>query len=105
MTVELTSGMPTMVHDSSHLPPTESAMTVGLAFRHVSDDTSQCLLTLYKESNDGGVSLPACQQLYISVPTYLLQKVRRPRGYPSDLLTPVHLSVHLPSTKIQYRRC
>ena len=47
-------------------------MTVVLAFRHA-NGTSQCLLTIYRKPNDGGVSFPTCQQQYTSVSTYFLQ--------------------------------
>ena len=70
------SDMPTTVHLSVHLHPTESPMTVVLAFRHANNGTSQRPLTLYRKSNDGGVSLPKCRQWYITVRTYYLQKVQ-----------------------------
>ena len=56
------SDMPTTVHLIAHLPPTESPMTAELAFRHANDGTSQCPLTSYRKSNDGGISLPTCQR-------------------------------------------
>ena len=93
--------MPTTVHLSIHLPPTENPMkvelafrhadngtsqadlpaterpmTVELTFRHANNGTSQCPLTLYRRSNNAGVSLPTCRQRYISVPTYHLPKIQ-----------------------------
>ena len=69
----------TMVHLNVHLPPTESPMTTELAFRHANDGTPLCLLTSYRISNDGVVSLPTRQRRYISVHTYKLQKIQRRR--------------------------
>ena len=105
MTVELGFSMPTRARLSIHLPTTESAMAEGLAFqhantvdlsvylpatespmaeglalRHASNDRSQCALTIYRKSNGGGVSLSTCQQRYISVCAYPLQKVQWRRG-------------------------
>ena len=62
-------------HDSTliaHLPPTENPMTAELAFRHANDGKSQSTLTSYSKSNDGGVSLPACQQRYVHLSVHLL---------------------------------
>ena len=36
-------------------------MAVELAFRLAHDSTSHCTITLYRESNDGRVSLPKCR--------------------------------------------
>ena len=66
-----------LAHDStSHCTPTSyrSPMTAELAFRHANDGTPQRPLTLCRKPNNDGVSLPTCQQRYISVITYLLQK-------------------------------
>ena len=42
-------------------------MMEELASRHANNGTSQCPLASYRKSNDGGVSLPTCQQRYILV--------------------------------------
>ena len=49
--------MPTTGHLSAHLQATDNPMAVELAFRYANDGKSQCTLTLYRKSNDGGVSL------------------------------------------------
>ena len=51
-------------------------MAVELAFWHANNGTAKCPITRYRKSNDGGVSLPTHQRQFISVHTYLLQKVQ-----------------------------
>lgn len=73
MTVKLAFGPANNGTSGVRLHPRVSPMTVELASNK---DISHCPLTLYKNPNDGGVSLPIGQKRSTSVSTYDLQKVQ-----------------------------